>query len=192
MAYFPLCMDLADRVILLLGRGNQIEEKMEKLRPFGGQLRRVEKIGPEDLTDDVAFVVVGDTLHETSARISALCRERRIPVNVVDAPELCTFFFPALITRGELTVSVSTGGQAPGAAGYLARNLAEQIPYRTEEILDWLRVTRRELYAALPKDQARSVLGQITRQAFRENRPLTREEVSEIRTACGSQLTGSL
>jgi precorrin-2 dehydrogenase/sirohydrochlorin ferrochelatase len=46
-------------------------------------------------------------------------------VNVEDMPDLCDFHVPALVRRGDLLLTISTGGKAPGLAsqirGYLAQ-----------------------------------------------------------------------
>ena len=177
MGYFPMCIDLTGKTVLLVGNGRQIQDKMEKLRPFGCRIQRLSTICKGDL-EHAALVVVGDTGREEAARVSGLCASRGIPVNVVDEPELSSFFFPAMITRGDLTVSVSTGGRTPGAAGYLAKQIDARLPDRTEEILDWLARLRGTLYARYPKETAREMLSRITRQAFREGRPLTEAECS--------------
>lgn len=180
MGYFPLCVDLRGRNVLLIGSGPQIADKIEKLRPFGAALIRRKMFDPGDLNDQIVFVVVGDMGPEDAVRISALCRGRGIPVNVVDAPQLSTFFFPSLITRGDLTVSVSTGGKAPGASALLGQRLSSQIPADTEQILDWLHVLRGHLYEHLPKEEARRNLREATRRALALERCLTDEELAEI------------
>lgn len=180
MGYFPLCMDIQDKKVILVGDGPQIRDKMEKLRPFGARLVRQKGLEPEDLTGDVAFVVAGDLEMTAGERISTLCRVRGVPVNVVDMPALCTFFFPALITRGEMTVSVSTGGRTPGAAAYLRQRLEEALPHETEAILDWLDGLRHRLYADLPKAEARAALREAASRAFSLDRPLTDGELMDI------------
>lgn len=180
MGYFPLCMDIRGRKVILVGEGPQIDDKMERLCPFDARLVRQDRLEPEDLTGDVAFVVAGDLDMAEAERVSALCRKNGIPVNVVDRPGLCTFFFPALITRGDLTVSVSTGGRTPGAAAMLRRRVAEILPDETEEILDWLASLRPRLYAALPKAEAGAVLREAASRAFSVGRPLTDGEMMDI------------
>lgn len=176
MGYFPMCVDLNGKTVLLIGNGKQTADREQKLRPFGAALRRVENLTAADLTGDVAFVAVGDTDAAEAERISALCVDAGIPVNVADKPELCTFIFPAVVCRGDLTVSVSTGGKSPGAAAYLSKQIAGQLPCRTEEILDWLGGIRRELYMQYPRETARQILSRITRKAFALGRPLDRDE----------------
>lgn len=180
MGYFPLCMDIHHQKVILVGAGPQTDDKMAKLRPFGAKLVRQDVLEPEDLTDEVAFVVAGDLADEEAARISALCRAHRVPVNVVDRPALCTFFFPAVISRGDLTVSVSTGGQVPGAAAVLRERIEAALPDETEAILDWLWQLRGRLYASMPKEKARTALRDAAERAFCLGRPLHDREMMDI------------
>lgn len=180
MGYFPLCVDIGDKKVLLMGDGPQIRDKMEKLTPFGAELLRCPCLKPEDLTDAVAFVVAGDLNPAESERVSSLCRAHGVPVNVVDQPALCTFFFPAIIARGDLTVSVSTGGRAPGASALIRQRIGELLPDETEAILDWIEDLRERLHATLSKANARVVLREATRLAFDMGRPLTDAEMMDI------------
>ncbi len=74
--------------------------------------------------------VVGATLvfvagldDAASAAIASLARAANVPVNVEDRPALCDFHIPAVVRRGELLLSVSTGGGAPGLAARLRAKL---------------------------------------------------------------------
>lgn len=174
MSSFPMCINLTGKPVFLVGSGPQIREKAEKLRPFGPQLIPKDDITAADLQEAPALVVAGDLEEREAERISALCREHRIPVNVVDRPELCSFFFPALICRGDLTVSVSTGGSSPGLAACLGRRIAEQLPDRTEEILDWLGENRRVF-------REMGILKTVTEAALDLGRPLTEEEILSLK-----------
>ena len=176
MGCFPMCMDLSGKVVLLVGNGKQIADKEKKLRPFGAELRRMDHLTAEDLTTEVAFVVVGDTELAEAERISKLCNAQRIPVNVVDNSALCTFTFPAMIVKRDLTISVSTGGKVPGGAAFLSKCIDEQLPDRTEEIMDWLQEMRQKLYAQYSREAARALLSRMTKEAFTLGRPLTDEE----------------
>ena len=161
-----MCMDLAGKRILLVGQGCQIAEKVEKLRPFGGVLCHLETLTASDLTDDVAMVVIGDTPQPLAEQYSDLCKSHRVPVNVVDLPRLCTFCFPSIITRGNLTVSISTGGTVPAAGVYWKRRIEEQLPADTGEILSSLQHLRQSLYQQYPKDTARQMLLNAMEEAF--------------------------
>ena len=74
-----------------------------------------------DFSGLIAIVsAIGDARDDT---VAAQARRQRVPVNVVDRPDLSTFIFPAIVDRGEVVVAIGTGGAAP----VLARRLRERI-----------------------------------------------------------------
>lgn len=173
MSHFPLSIDLTDQTVFLVGNGPQIQQKAEKLEAFRPRLIRKDTFTEADAQQFPAMVIVGDTDLAAAERIAALCRRYRIPVNVVDIPQLCSFYFPALITRGPLTVSVSTGGTSPAAAAYLRQRLADLLPEETEEILHWLGAHKGEF-------RQKRLLKPATAAAFDKGRPLTAEELAAM------------
>jgi siroheme synthase-like protein len=199
MGYFPMCISLKGKHILLAGEGNIAKEKLNILLSFDADIYIFSNLGfsdPESVSEDnlkihiirrtlteqdlelhPAFVVVADVADSEKERISALCHQKNIPVNVVDVPTLCSFYFPAIIQKGDLTVSVSTGGKSPGAASYLRHQLEPHIPDRTDEILEWLSNLRKELPANLSPAKRRLILKQAVTAAFERNRPLETYEL---------------
>ncbi|MBP1596248.1 MAG: cysG [Acidobacteria bacterium] len=70
-------------------------------------------------------LVIAATPHkEVNRAVSSEAQELGIPVNVVDAPELCTVTFGAVWKEGPLTVCVGTGGAAPFMAGLIRDRVA--------------------------------------------------------------------
>ncbi|HTP75647.1 MAG TPA: NAD(P)-dependent oxidoreductase [Rhizomicrobium sp.] len=61
-----------------------------------------------------------------AAALAGRARHAGILVNVEDAPELCDFHVPAIVRRGDLLLTASTGGRAPG----LARRVREWLEER--------------------------------------------------------------
>lgn len=179
MSYFPLCIDLTGAVVLLVGEGPQIEEKLLRLSGFQAELRRLPRLEQGDLDCAPAMVIIGDTPPADARRYQRLCLERNIPVNVVDVPSLCTFYFPALVQQGDLTVGICTGGKSPGLAAALRRRLEAWLSPRTGEILQWLYLLRPELKRRLPAEALRPALRRITEQALTLGRPLNAEELEE-------------
>lgn len=173
MGYFPMCVDLTGKTVFLVGNGPDILDKAEKLKPFSPAMVFLEDFGEADLQENPALVIVSNEDEVKAIRISRLCRDRKIPVNVIDRPELCSFFFPAMITKGDLTVSVSTGGKCPAGAACLKKRIASQLPDRSDEILLWLSQNRWEL-------KRMRILSQAAGVAFNKNRPLTQEECREL------------
>lgn len=62
----------------------------------------------------LVFACTDDT--ETNRRVFADCETRKIWCNVVDVPELCNFYMPSILRRGELVIAVSTSGNSPAFA----------------------------------------------------------------------------
>ncbi len=77
--------------------------------------------------NDIMIVVAATDDPAVNRAVSVWCKKRRIPVNVVDEPVLCTFFFPGIAKDGEVVVSVSTGGTSPALSARLRRRLSEEL-----------------------------------------------------------------
>ena len=76
-----------------------------------------------------ATVVIAATDdHEVNAAASRAAKARDIPVNVVDAPELCSFIFPSIVDRSPMIVAVSTGGASPVLARLMRAKLESLLP----------------------------------------------------------------
>ena len=172
MAYFPFFVDLEGQRGLIVGGGTVALRKAEKLLPYGPALTVVAPEPVSELAalpvtlvrrsfqetdlDSADFVIAATDDENENHRISALCRGRNIPVNVVDDKAACSFLFPALVRRGSLSVGVSTGGSSPTAAIWLKKQIEAILPEQTEEILTWLEEQRPILKERLPDQRARA------------------------------------
>ena len=66
-------------------------------------------------------------------------------VNSADDPEHCAFTLPAVVRRGPITVTVSTGGHSPALASWLRSRLAEEVGPEYEILLQLLAERREAL-----------------------------------------------
>lgn len=73
------------------------------------------------------LVVIGAEDVPTKAEIALAARKMGIPVNVSGDPALSTYFIPAVVREGEMTVAVSSGGQAPFMAVEFVRRLGSAV-----------------------------------------------------------------
>jgi precorrin-2 dehydrogenase/sirohydrochlorin ferrochelatase len=74
------------------------------------------------------FLVISATDdRKVNEKVAKAARERGALCNVVDQPDLCNFITPALVTRGELQISVSTGGGSPTLTQRVKREVAALI-----------------------------------------------------------------
>ena len=165
MGWFPFFIQLEGTRGLLVGGGRVALRKAEKLLPFGAQLTVVapcicpplaalpgltlcrRAFAGSDLSPAPDFVIAATGDRALDRRIAALCRTRRILVNVVDDPAACGFYFPALVQRGRLCIGISTGGASPTAAAWLRQKIEALLPPGFDGILDRL-AARREAVKA--------------------------------------------
>jgi len=107
----------------LSGQGPAFDNRLQWLRAGGIE---PEVVGAEsDLAGLKLLFVAGHSENDSSV-LAGKARASGVLVNVEDVPPLCDFHVPALVRRGDLILSVSTGGRAPG----LARMVREWLDAR--------------------------------------------------------------
>jgi precorrin-2 dehydrogenase/sirohydrochlorin ferrochelatase len=75
-------------------------------------------------------------------------QRRGVLCNVVDVPEYCDFFYPAVVRRGDLQIAISTAGQSPSLAQKLRQQLERQFGPGYAEWVEQLGETRRLILAS--------------------------------------------
>lgn len=148
MDFLPLFHNLRDRLVLVVGGGEIALRKARLLGEAGARLRvvapqietsvrgLVEQGGGELLErgyqtadlDGCVLVIAATDDELLNARVSREAGERNLPVNVVDAPALCSVIFPAIVDRSPLMVAVSSGGDAPVLTRLMRARLETLIP----------------------------------------------------------------
>ena len=152
---FPLFLKLEGRRCLVVGAGEISEPKIASLLQTKGIVgvvapdgtRRVEdwardgkiqwhrrEFNDSDL-DSCFLVIVATSSRGLQERIHRLARQCGVLCNVVDVPELCDFYYPAVVRRGSLQIAISTGGESPALAQRLRKELEAQFGPEYE---DWL------------------------------------------------------
>lgn len=148
MEFLPLFHNLRGARVLVVGGGEIALRKSRLLADAGAVLRVVApEIGTElrELIDssggeqilrgyDAAdangcvLIIAATDDEPLNAQVSADARQRGVPVNVVDAPALCSVIFPAIVDRSPLVIAVSSGGDAPVLARLIRAKLESWIP----------------------------------------------------------------
>ncbi len=170
--YYPIFLDIEGRNVVIVGGGNVCARKAETMMNYGA---RVTVISPE-FTDEIekwakegcleirrkkyevsdldgANIVIASTDDEAvNTQIATDCRQRRIPVNVVDVTHLCEFIVPAIIEKGSIQIAVSTGGQSPALARTLKEDLARTVGPEYDEVNQLLASLRPAAKKVLPTD----------------------------------------
>ena len=145
MRSYPInLVGLENRRCIVVGGGEVAQRKVEALLEAGAervvvispgltqklrallQAKRIEHCPrgyqPGDL--EGAFVVIAATDDPTVNRdVWQEAQDRRLLINVVDDPARCNFFVPSVVRRGDLTISICTGGQDPALSARLHQEL---------------------------------------------------------------------
>jgi len=112
---------------------------------------------PSDL--DGMFLVVGATSStELHQRIFEEAQRRGVLCNIVDVPDLCDFYYPAVVQRGALQIAISTSGQSPALAQRLRKELEDEFGPEYEAWLDHLGAEREKLFASITDPEGRKHL----------------------------------
>ena len=152
----PTFLNLTGRLVLLVGGGFVAEAKVRQLVAAGARVRVVapaiapsvraaafEAIErgfvPADL-DDVWFVVAAAT-PDVNRMVSDAAQSRRIFVNAVDDPANATAYLSGVIRRADVTIAISTSGDAPALTSLVREGLDALLP---RELDDWMTVAREE------------------------------------------------
>jgi len=138
----PLVLNPVNIKAGLAGRGLERERRAALLAEAGVETRLLlENVSDEILGSLQLLFVAG--LPEGEARdLASRARVLGVLVNVEDRPALCDFHVPAIVRRGDMLLTASTGGQAPGLARALRESLAEQFGPEWSERLKELGLAR--------------------------------------------------
>jgi len=181
-AFFPLFISLKAKRVLVAGGGEVAFRKVSQLLEFGAavrvvspewgrQLRLLAESGTiaalqrpysgGDLSGAVLAVAATDSravnrqIHDDAAAL-------HIPVNVVDDPELCSFYFPSIVRRGPLVFGISTSGLYPLLAKSCRQRIESEFPAAYGLLTELLGQYRLRLTGAGMESEAlRSILGKM-------------------------------
>jgi siroheme synthase-like protein len=175
MTYYPVCLNLSGKTVVVFGGGYVAQRKIETLLDTCARIVVVSPAVTPDIAalaqanrltwhpriyepgDCVGATLVFSATNDSDAR-DAVFEEARalgVIVNTVDQPSLCDFIMPAVVRRGSLTVAVSTGGASPALAASLRRKLSRILGSEYGRMLELLSRIRPEIRQRIkePKDR---------------------------------------
>ena len=169
--YYPICLSLAGSDCLIVGGGEVACRKARHLVAAGADVKvvsphfcdalagldgvhLVQRPFEQQDVEGAALVFAATADAELNSFVARAARRAGALVNVVDTPAECDFIVPAMVVRGDLTISISTGSAAPALSRRLRLDLEELLPEAYGD------------FAAL--------LGQLRQEVLREVRDTTR------------------
>ena len=160
---FPINLNLEGRSCLVVGAGRIGLRKTEQLLAAGA---RVTVVAPEVVSDFAGLPV---TIHQRAFELTDLdgqrlvitatgnreldqliydtCEDRGIWINSADDPDRCAFTLPAVVRRGDLMVTVSTGGNSPALSSWMRQKLEALVGPEFEEVVNELAQERELIHA---------------------------------------------
>lgn len=145
--YYPVFLDISHKPCLVVGGGRVAERKVRLLLKFQARITvvspratrylsglaqqgkieiRTREYESSDLAG-TALVFAATDNSGINGRIKADAERERIPVNVVDKPELCDFIVPSVVKRGPIIIAISTSGTLPSLSKRLRLAIAGEI-----------------------------------------------------------------
>ncbi len=171
MSSYPITLDLDGRLAVVLGAGRPAPEKVEGLLAAGARVRliapepcerllelagtgaiqlRARVYQPGDLIGAWLAIAIPEELGPELPAIAREAESRRVFLNVIDRPPLCSFAAPAIARRGDLTVAISTAGRAPALAARIRDRIARRLGPELERFLEIAARARAPLAALRP------------------------------------------
>jgi precorrin-2 dehydrogenase / sirohydrochlorin ferrochelatase len=201
---FPMFLKLAGRTCLVVGAGKIGEPKIAGLLEAGARVRVVaieasaqvhewsregrlelelRPFSPGDFKG-VFLAVIATSSRSLNERVYAEAQRRGVLCNVVDVPDLCDFFYPAVVRRGDLQIAISTAGQSPSLAQKIRQQLEKQFGPGYAAWVAELGETRRRILASnLNQERKLELLHSL---ASREAVEAALAEISELAAAGGT------
>jgi precorrin-2 dehydrogenase / sirohydrochlorin ferrochelatase len=190
MAKYPIFLELGNRRVVLVGGGAVATRKAETLLKAGARLvivaERVDetlrglciankadstgspqaeliegKYSKANLTGATLAIAATDN-EKLNSQIYKDCQELEILCNVVDSPQLCDFYVPAVLRRGDLQIAVGTEGNCPAYAGHIRKKLEKIFTEKHGEFLAELEAIRSRIIEKVADPaQRKALLGKL-------------------------------
>ncbi|MFA5809655.1 MAG: bifunctional precorrin-2 dehydrogenase/sirohydrochlorin ferrochelatase [Thermoleophilia bacterium] len=172
MALYPANLRISGRRCVIIGGGRVAARKAAALLECGalvkvvspaldgefetmdGNIEHVDRPYARGDLDGAFLVIAATDDDETNRAVEEEARSGNLMLNVVDKPEQCNFYVPSSIRRGELMITISTGGQLPALAKRLREQLEEEFPREWEPALELLGKARADVISRV-KDEER-------------------------------------
>jgi precorrin-2 dehydrogenase/sirohydrochlorin ferrochelatase len=147
MEYFPIFINLHDKLVLVIGHYKVLEFKVNKLLEAGAKIRFISdslSIDSENYSksdrisffkdkfdakylDNVWLVICGSDDAELKTKLAQETERRNILCNFVDEAPISSFISPSVISKGDITIAISTKGKSPALNRYIKNKINDTI-----------------------------------------------------------------
>jgi siroheme synthase-like protein len=154
--YFPLLLNIRSHSCLVIGGGKVALTKVTSLLNFQikvtvlapnicksllelqrkRKIKVIKKVYAKEYLTDFKIVFCATDNPKINKMVRKDCTDKNILLNVADIPELCDFILPAIVKRGDLTISVSSQGIAPFYVKEIKNKLNHIFPSYYENVIE--------------------------------------------------------
>ena len=148
MEYLPIFLDVSGKKTLVVGGEETLVDKIEMLLNAGSSVtvvaselcegiarfresgRIVHQTDPYSAAELTLYelVIVSSSDEQLQLEVVKDAKEARVPVNVIDFPQLCTFSIPSIVDRSPLLLAISTSGNSPTLTRIIRSRLEAMLP----------------------------------------------------------------
>lgn len=161
--FYPINLKIDDMKIVIIGGGKVAYRKcmnflafnkkvkvisqdfIEEFEEIKDQIEMIKDSYDEKYIKDDFVVVAATNNKEVNHKIGIYCRQYNKLVNVVDDKDLSNFTVPSFVKRGDLLLSVSTGGKSPSLSSEIKKELEEKYDDSYEEYINILGEIRQKV-----------------------------------------------
>jgi len=175
MEYLPIFIQIKNRPCLVVGGGPIAARKVALLRKAQANVtvvapeicHELQQLKDKNLIrhhsrdyeksdlDECVLVIAATSTPAVNEAVSELASQLRLPVNVVDNQDLCSFIMPSIIDRSPVVIAVSTGGSSPVLARLIRTKLEGSIPAAYGRLAKLVEGFRDKVKAAFPNVESR-------------------------------------
>jgi precorrin-2 dehydrogenase/sirohydrochlorin ferrochelatase len=172
---YPVMLKIANKRCVVIGGGKVAERKVSALLEAGanvlvvaeeateglqslasaGKIQLIKKPFSEDCLAGAFLVIAATGSEQVNEAVVAAGRAVGALVNVVDSPQLCSFYVPASVRRGNLIISISTAGESPALAARLQDELERTYGEEYGLLSQLFGELRQEVQNTIQKEQDR-------------------------------------
>ncbi|MEY4929167.1 MAG: hypothetical protein RL279_906 [Pseudomonadota bacterium] len=148
MQALPIFMNINQRLCVVIGAGEVAARKVTMLLRAqasvtvyapeicptladlveAGRIRYQQARFADQQLSGACLVIAATNDLQVNTAVSLAAQVNNIPVNVVDAPALCTFTMASIVERSPIVIAISSEGNAPVLARYLRSKIETMLP----------------------------------------------------------------
>ncbi|HZS26777.1 MAG TPA: bifunctional precorrin-2 dehydrogenase/sirohydrochlorin ferrochelatase [Candidatus Angelobacter sp.] len=178
MALYPIFLKLEGHKILVVGGGLIAEQKLEgvlrsatdvtviapqitpriRLWANQGRLKHIGLKFRSGMAHGYFMVIAATDSEQINRAVYDEARQAGALSNAVDDPGYCDFYAPAVVSRGQFQIAISTGGNSPALAQNIRKGLEQEFGIEYESWTAWLGRMREAIRSLLPRNDRRKEL----------------------------------